>query len=62
LIEEFEKRRQNEETDDQTENDTPSAYPNIKFKEVENMNNFVIYSCAEGSILDYLSSKFLSDI
>jgi hypothetical protein len=61
LIEEFEKRRQNEETNDQTENDTPSDYPNTQFEKVENINNFVIYSCAEGSILVHLSSKFLSD-
>jgi hypothetical protein len=55
LIEEFEKRRQREETDDQMESDTPSDYPNTQFKKVENINNFVIYSCAEGSIFVYLS-------
>jgi len=55
LIEEFEKRRQKEETDDQTQAGKLPDYPDTRFKKVENINNFVIYSCAEGSIVVFLS-------
>jgi hypothetical protein len=61
LIEESEERKQKEETADQMENDKPSDYPNTQFEGVGNVNNFIIYSCAEGEILVYLSLKFLLD-
>jgi hypothetical protein len=56
LVEEFEKRKQNES--EESDDSSLSEYSNTKFDLVENINNFVIYSCSEGSGIVYLLRKF----